>query len=169
MTRIPEHEERLLSLMWTLSIHHRMWKLERLKSKEMRVWWDATMLKSYVEKSMIPRGLRINKKKKKDTYTAQYVETFMSDWNATLLECSAKLMKLIIQQEKITLTELKVEIQAAKDLLVPLTNTSEYEVLKEKMKSNLKKREDHILGIKKSKFKKGQFISGEKLQEDIQI
>lgn len=39
-----------------------MWKWEKVKSKKLRVWWDSAMLKSYVEKSVIPRGLRINKK-----------------------------------------------------------------------------------------------------------
>lgn len=76
----------------------------------------------------------------------------MSEWNATLSECSTKLMRLIIQQEEVTLTELNMEIEEAKVLLAPHANSSEYEALRVKMENNLKKLEDHIMDIKKSKF-----------------
>lgn len=47
---------------------------EKLRSKQLRVLWDATTLKSYVTKSMIPRGLRIKK-----VPTAKYTEEFTSN------------------------------------------------------------------------------------------
>ena len=35
------------------------WKLEKLKEKELRKWWEATSLQKYVDVGRIPRGLRI--------------------------------------------------------------------------------------------------------------
>ena len=35
------------------------WRLEKLKEKELRKWWEATSLKKYLEVERIPRGLRI--------------------------------------------------------------------------------------------------------------
>lgn len=38
-----------------------MRELGSLLSKEMTIWWDEKTLKSYLEKSMIPRVLRLKK------------------------------------------------------------------------------------------------------------
>ena len=35
------------------------WKLEKLKEKELRKWWEATSLQKYMDVARIPRGLRI--------------------------------------------------------------------------------------------------------------
>lgn len=79
-----------------------MWKWEKLKNKQTRIWWDAATLKTYVEKSIIPRGLRMNKMP-----TSVQTDTFMVEWNSVLSDCSIKLMKLLIQQEEAALVTLK--------------------------------------------------------------
>lgn len=65
-----------------------MKQLERLLSKELRTWWDYTTLNSYLEKEIIPRGLRMNK-----AATTIYSDVFTQEWNAILSSCSINLMK----------------------------------------------------------------------------
>lgn len=81
-------------------------KLEGLIQKELRTWWDRSTLSSYVEKKLIPRGLRIKK-----IATTVYSEAFQNEWNDILTNCSVELMKLIIQYEEKMLEDLDVEIQ----------------------------------------------------------
>ncbi|KAM4029807.1 uncharacterized protein ACNLHF_022317 [Anomaloglossus baeobatrachus] len=38
-----------------------MFQLEKLLSKEIKMWWDLTTIQSYLDKWMIPRGLRLKK------------------------------------------------------------------------------------------------------------
>lgn len=33
-----------------IELKQQMWKLERMKNKELRVWWNVATLKQYVEK-----------------------------------------------------------------------------------------------------------------------
>lgn len=87
-----------------------MKKLDRLRSKELRTWWDYTTLSSYVDKSMIVRGLRIKK-----PATIVYSDLFQEQWNATLTNCSMDLMKLIMKFEQDALKSLESEIQQLKE------------------------------------------------------
>lgn len=69
-------------------------ELEKYMSSQLSTCWTATTLEQYVEKSMIPRGLRI---KKNPTFQAD--ESFNKKWNDTLSDCSLKLIKLLIEHE----------------------------------------------------------------------
>lgn len=119
-----------------------MLNLERLKHKELRLWWDATTLKSYCVKNMIPRGHRLKK-----VLTAKYTDEFMEEWNKTLSECSLKLMGLIIQQEETQLKEINEEIKVTTD-----ASTSEYVILEKKTEESLQKLEESVMATKRSKF-----------------
>lgn len=124
-----------------------MWKLEKLKNTKKRGWWDAATLKTYVEKAIIPRGLRINK-----APTAPHPEMFMTTWNSILTDCSIKLMKLIIQHEEITITTVNSEIVELHEQIKEFENTVAFQTLNEKINTNMQKLEDHITDMKKVKF-----------------
>lgn len=130
-----------------VEVKQSMWKLEKLKGKELRTWWDATTLKSYISKKMIPRGLRLKK-----FPTSNYSESFTTEWNDTLTDCSLKLMGLLVKQEDLMLNDLNIEIQALEQLITTEHNKEEYTLLKEKMETNLRKLEDDVMNMKKVKF-----------------
>lgn len=73
-----------------------MFNIGKLRNKQLRLWWDATTLRSYVTKNMIPSGLRIKK-----VPSAKYSEEFIAKWNDILSGCSLNLMKLLIEREDI--------------------------------------------------------------------
>lgn len=124
--------------------------LEKLKSTELKTWWDANSLRTYLERKIIPRGLRIKK-----IPTSTFSPEFITTWNSILSECSFELIQLIIQHEEIKLTDLEEKI---KDLETTVANKysshTDYENLCEKMESNLSKLETIIANIKKKKYQR---------------
>ncbi|KAG8593608.1 hypothetical protein GDO81_000903 [Engystomops pustulosus] len=120
---------------------------ERLLSKEVKIWWDAETLTSYLNRKMIPRGLRIKKMP-----TTIYSDLFLETWNQTLSDCSEKLMALIIQEEQNILANIKLEMEDIKNQLNELSPTENLSNVEEEIKSNLTEMENSIMEIKKKKF-----------------
>lgn len=81
--------------------------------RELKIWWNFTTLSSYLEKGMIPQGLRINKS---TTFTQS--KDFKDQWELILTECSLKLIKLIVQQEEKELEQVKMEIEELRENLL---------------------------------------------------
>lgn len=63
-------------------------QLNHLMQKELHTWWDYTTLNSYLEKKMIPCGLRI---KKWQPPFSQMI--FQQEWDNILTSCSTDLIK----------------------------------------------------------------------------
>lgn len=124
-----------------------MSNMEKLRNKQLCVWWDANTLHSYIAKNMIPRGLRIKK-----VPSAKYSEDFIVKWNEILSECSLNLMRLLVEQEKTMLRDISVEIQTVVTALTPFQVSAEYTNLKTAMDDNLTKLEELITETKKEKF-----------------
>lgn len=89
--------------------------------KELKVWCDSTTLDNYVNKNMIPRGLRIKK-----TPTSTYNEDFTTKWNLILSDCSIKLMQLIISPENVVLNEVRSEIKELQQNIMPYADTQAF-------------------------------------------
>lgn len=84
--------------------------LEKLLGKEMKIWWDFKTLQKYVEKQMVPRGLRIKK-----FPTVKYSEPFLEKWNTILMDCSLKLMKLIVSYKEKSLDEVTIKMKETQE------------------------------------------------------
>ncbi|XP_069609164.1 uncharacterized protein [Ranitomeya imitator] len=123
-------------------------KLEKLMINEMKVWWDFTTLDNYVQKDMIPRGLRIKK-----IPTTIYSQQFVDEWNMILSNCSTKLMQLIMKYEDIKLKNIQSEINDIKTSLEKKDINKYNEELKN-IKTSLLKSEDLIMSRKKNKFQR---------------
>lgn len=130
-----------------VDINGLMSSLERMLVKELRTWWDCTTLQKYVDKEMIPRGLRIKKKP-----TSTYSETFLAQWQSTLSDCSFKLMELIIQYEQQSLADLREEVSKTQQSLTAYAHHPDFIEMDNKLKNNLAKLETIIIQIKQSKF-----------------
>lgn len=124
-------------------------KMEKLLISEMKTWWDHNSLKKYVDKPMIPRGLRLKK-----TPTTMYTESFDTDWQIALSTCSITLMKLIISQEETKLQTLEGEINNTRLELDKYKDAEGFNMLNEKMTKNVDKLEQSIMQTKISKFKR---------------
>ncbi|XP_056393166.1 uncharacterized protein LOC130285592 isoform X1 [Hyla sarda] len=124
-----------------------LWDLENLKSFQLKTWWDATTLSQYLEKNMIPRGLRIRKK-----CTTSYDEDFTNRWNDALSRCSLELMSLIIEKEELKLADLEQSINKILVSIEPFKQSTDFEALQSKMNEHLSQLEETVTNIKKTKF-----------------
>lgn len=124
-------------------------KLKSLKLKETRLWWDQATLKSYIEKQMVPRGLRINKR----TATV-YSQTFTAEWNDILTQCSLDLMKLIVKYENDSLKTVGSEITRLQSIITSAVLAPNLSRLQREIEQNIQKLEAHIIETKKSKFRR---------------
>lgn len=85
----------------TAALRKSLQSLEKLKSSEMRIWWDSNTLKTYMDRKMTPRDLRLKK-----IPTTVYSPEFLDSWNSILSKCSLALMALIAEYEEIKLTDI---------------------------------------------------------------
>lgn len=123
--------------------------LEKLLISELKTWWDHNSLKMYIEKQMIPRGLRLKK-----IPTTSYSDAFITKWNDILSSCSLSLMDLIVTEEITKLQSLHAEIEKTQTNLNVYTDTEDFSSLQEKMTNNIAKLESTIMNLKKSKFQR---------------
>lgn len=124
--------------------------LEKLKISELKVWWDFNTLKSYLERDMIPRGLRIKKYP-----TTTYSDEFKKAWNSILSRCSLDLIKLIVKHEEQKLTEVRASIiEVEKTANEKFSTQPDFTDLISKMNDNISKLEEIITNIKKKKYQR---------------
>lgn len=124
--------------------------LDKLRGSELRVWWDANTLKMYIDRDMIPRGLRLKK-----APTMIYTPDFLTEWNQILSKCSSDLIKLIISHEDVKLVEIRNEIQVLQQTMdTKFAALEEYKNAIAKMETNLNKLETTIADTKKRKYQR---------------
>lgn len=126
-----------------------MRKLENALQKELKLWWDMTTLNAYIEKEMIPRGLRIKK-----AVTSSQPPEFTVKWNTILSECSQKLMHLIVESEKTQLKQMEKEIADINKDIVPFQHLSDYDTTNQKLLDNLSRLEESLAILKQTKFQR---------------
>lgn len=123
--------------------------LEKLFLKEAKTWWDLSSLRSYIEKNMIPRGLRIKKMP-----TTLFDDAFMTKWNDILTDSSIRLMQLIVSYEETALVSIRKEIKDIQTSLQQHVGLTEIQEWDTKLKANISKLEMDIVAMKKSKFQR---------------
>lgn len=126
--------------------------LEKVRLQESRLWWDLTTLNKYVEKGMIPRGLRIKK-----IPTTIFSEVFTKEWNEILSSCSIKLMELIVKYEDEKLKNLSVRLEDLDKDLSAFKSLKEYQEQIQRMEDVINKQEENISIIKRSKLQRDMY------------
>lgn len=116
--------------------------------QETKIWWDSITLQKYVDKNMIPRGLRIKK-----IPTKFYSELFKEEWNNVLSACSVQLMKLIIKEEEELLKQISEDIKNADLAVNQYKDVKDFDDQYQKLKDKIDNLEEWISTIKK----KGKF------------
>lgn len=128
-----------------LKIH--MLQLEKLLTKETKVWWNLSTLENYLQKDMIPRGLRMRKNP-----PAIYGKGFVSRWINILSLCSIKLMELLINYERGCMQDTREEIKSLQASITPYAALKIFAAIDAKIKNNITKLKTQISEFKKSKF-----------------
>lgn len=126
-------------------------KLEKLIFREMKIWWDQTTLKSYIERKMVPRGLRLKK-----STTFPYPPEFQIKWDDILSKCSMELMTLIIQQEELQLADIQKDITSLQESTSKIISEQDFDDWNKNINIKLEETEDYIINVKESKLKRDQ-------------
>ncbi|XP_073430620.1 uncharacterized protein [Dendrobates tinctorius] len=81
-------------------------RLKNLCNKKTRIWWNKSFLERYVDKGLIPRGLRVQ------VFPSFSIsdEIFRQKWEEVSSVCSKGYMELLIKSNEKTLSELEDEI-----------------------------------------------------------
>ncbi|XP_075208128.1 uncharacterized protein LOC142313026 [Anomaloglossus baeobatrachus] len=125
------------------------WDLEKAFTQRLRTWWDSATLKKYIEKSIIPHGLRI---KKFPTFI--FHQDFQTEWNNILTTCSLNLMNLIIKEEEERLKSFDTQINEIQDFLNKNYDAVDYKKLHDKFLINIHRIEDNLIQYKQRKYKR---------------
>ncbi|XP_056374544.1 uncharacterized protein LOC130272703 [Hyla sarda] len=115
----------------------------------MKLWWDYKALSTYLDKNMVPRGLRLKKRP-----TRVFSSAFQNKWDLALLDCSKKIIGYIVEEEEMELNSLQAEIQQLQTSLEPYRDSEDYEKMNEKINEKIKTLENTIMDTKKEKFKR---------------
>lgn len=124
-------------------------KLERLMLNESRIWWDQNTLQTYLDRKIVPRGLRLKK-----VPTFVYSEEFLIRWNDLLSDCSLKLIELIVQTEKMRLKEIEREILDMKVEIQQQLEQQPYEEILTSIQDKVNKYEKDIAQVKTKKLQR---------------
>lgn len=117
-------------------------------TQHLRVRLNIVTLKQYLEKKMIPRGLRL---KKNPTFSM--TPDCTTKWNSILSDCSLKLIQLMIANEQYKIGEINnKKIEKTKKTLDAYSTNSDFSDLQSKLNINLEEFEKNLMSIKKSKF-----------------
>lgn len=81
--------------------------LKNLLHKRLKIWWNKAFLEKYLQRSLVPRGLRIQ------VFPSFPMEdeTFVSRWEEVCTNGSFKFMELLIGHNKKILEQLEIEIE----------------------------------------------------------
>ncbi|XP_073437065.1 uncharacterized protein [Dendrobates tinctorius] len=83
--------------------------IKNLTHKRIRFWWNRAFLENYIERQLIPRGLRVH-------VTPSFIvsdQEFISNWESVCNDTSKKLMELLIKLNINSLAEIDKSLEEA--------------------------------------------------------
>ncbi|XP_063806246.1 uncharacterized protein LOC134984633 [Pseudophryne corroboree] len=124
-------------------------KLEDLLKSEVRHWLDTINMQKYIDRKIIPRGLRLSK----PSIFHDNVE-YQKRWDSTLDRCSLTLMGIVIDYRTEKLKIIESEIGNLKEKLEPHSQSSEFKERDMAVTERVNKFEQTILETKCKKFQR---------------
>lgn len=121
---------------------------KHLTIKQLKRQWDVCSLESYVENAIIPKGLR------ERIIPAEHLKTerFMVKWKQECLDHGLKVLQLIIEEEKLQLSELNEQIKASVEVLDIHRDDVNFETLNDQIKKEAEKVQRFVRSMKQKKF-----------------
>ncbi|XP_078518141.1 uncharacterized protein LOC144782674 [Lissotriton helveticus] len=129
-------------------LNEQLRKYERLKKQESSKWWEATSLQDYVDKEMVPRGLRIYITPSHESLNPKMLD----DWSLNSARSSKNMLDILI---KYAWEDRDVILQQLKDMDEEFGKCNDQETIKkfkDELKNRLKKHEDDIKYRKQRKL-----------------
>ncbi|KAM4036364.1 uncharacterized protein ACNLHF_015290 [Anomaloglossus baeobatrachus] len=122
--------------------------LTSLFHRRTKIWWNKTTLENYLEKDMVPRGLRVQVF---PSYGKEDTE-FTAQWELASNNCSKKYLELIIDKNFKTIKDIDGEINEKQDELMKILSEPEREKFHEDLDKSFVIWEKQIKDNKTKKF-----------------
>lgn len=123
---------------------------QKLIIKQLNRKWDILSLVTYNERKIIPRGLR------EGVIPAEHLhnERFLQKWKQTCIDYGIEVIKLIVEEDKLQLVELQVQIDESLKKLEPFNGKQEFDKYNEILKKEVNKVQRNLKLTKQSKFQR---------------
>ncbi|XP_044147956.1 uncharacterized protein LOC122936026 isoform X2 [Bufo gargarizans] len=125
-------------------------KIKDLLKKRIKIWWNKASLEQYLQKEIIPRGLRLQ------FFPAFEVDdpSFVGKWEDTLTRCSRTLIKLLIGADRKSLETIEKEIDNIREQIQRAVPVEACESFDSELEEDLVRWEKEIQGLKVKKFQR---------------
>ncbi|XP_073406217.1 uncharacterized protein [Dendrobates tinctorius] len=134
----------------TVDIKDLKLRIRELIKKRAKTWWNKAALENYLQKDIIPRGLRVQLFPTLDTDNS----SFVNKWEDTLTKCSRTLLELLIGADKKTLEFLEKEIELLREKIHELISGDEIKKFDTALEDDLNKWELEIQNNKTKKYQR---------------
>ncbi|KAM4054174.1 uncharacterized protein ACNLHF_006617 isoform 1-T1 [Anomaloglossus baeobatrachus] len=125
-------------------------QIKVLFNRRMRLWWNKAFMQRYVDRGLIPRGLRVQ------VFPSFNVtdETFKRDWEEAATACSRSFMGLLINNNEASLRAIDEEISVLQDRTTKELTPAELSNFHETMNKEFVKWEKELVSNKTKKYQR---------------
>ncbi|XP_075196887.1 uncharacterized protein LOC142296778 [Anomaloglossus baeobatrachus] len=125
-------------------------QLKLLYNRRMRLWWNKAFMQRYVDRDLIPRGLRVQ------VFPSFNItdEAFKRDWEDAASACSKSFMLLLIKNNEASIRDLDGEIATLSDRLPKELTAVELSSFNETMDKEFAKWEKELVSNKTKKYQR---------------
>lgn len=111
-------------------------------------WWEVQSLENYIKQSIVPRGLRVSLQPSERVKS----ETLKVKWEKEATSSSLRFMRLLLEEEKITLQNLTKKLEDQIDTTLKFRSDPDFEAKEVDLQSKLIKHQAYIKQRKHSLF-----------------
>ncbi|KAM4043688.1 uncharacterized protein ACNLHF_013939 [Anomaloglossus baeobatrachus] len=131
-------------------IKERIFKYKGILRKRTRMWWNKSFLEKYLEKDLIPRGLRIQ------IFPSYGVEDpeFKKEWELLSGTCSRGYMKLLIKSNIQSLKEYEQEMEELQASISRELPHESFSALEDELKQLVEKWDKEVRDLKFKKLQR---------------
>ncbi|XP_073510673.1 uncharacterized protein [Phyllobates terribilis] len=131
-----------------LKLRESVIKFKALIKRRTRIWWNRAFLTKYIEKALIPWGLRIH------TFPSYKIEdeAFKDRWEALADTCSLGFLNLLKEKDEKSLLDLESEIDTLQGQLKRDLSSDEIKRLSDGVDTECQKLVKEIQTVKTKKF-----------------
>ncbi|XP_075188797.1 uncharacterized protein LOC142279344 [Anomaloglossus baeobatrachus] len=125
-------------------------QVKSLFNRRMRLWWNKAFMQRYVDRGLIPRGLRVQ------VFPSFSVtdETFKRDWEEAASPCSRSFMGLLINNNEASLRAIDEEISVLQDRTTKELTPAELSNFHETLNKEFVKWEKELVSTKTKKYQR---------------
>ncbi|XP_069590076.1 uncharacterized protein [Ranitomeya imitator] len=124
--------------------------IKDLLHKRTKVWWNKAALENYLQRDIIPRGLRIQIHPTSDISDP----TFANRWEESMNKCSRTLLELLIGADRKALDSIEGEIETLKNKIQSVLPVEDCNKFDKELDAELNKWEKEIQEFKVRKFQR---------------